>query len=315
MKKIKSRNNIRLKDILNYMSFTLVFLIFFFKTITVIAQEDSNTIYYAEYETWNLIVQTPNNGYSRNITGYELVIGRYINSEEKVEVSITYNNYLNNESVQTLYNLYSKDSIVNRGEKQDTLYEDGNKKVLLKYSGNSSKNFIDGIFVIGLNCYYIKNNSNILINNSLDTVINIIHDISNYKDETIEEIKYKNSYKDILKDLFESQKNIDDYLLSEKSIKTMKKSSLYEEYKNDKNYLLNFISKLNFKIKTNYSMLSTYGKPNLIYFKLDQDMTVVEGLSYDGFIELEYQTQIIKIKTAFFIIENKLYFLDFTILK
>ena len=50
MKKIKSRNNIRLKDILNYMSFTLVFLIFFFKTITVIAQEDSNTIYYAEYE-------------------------------------------------------------------------------------------------------------------------------------------------------------------------------------------------------------------------------------------------------------------------
>ena len=96
MKKIKSRNNIRLKNILNYMSFTLVFLIFFFKTITVIAQEDSNTIYYAEYETWNLIVQTPNNGYSRNITGHELVIGRYINSEEKVEVSITYNNYLNN---------------------------------------------------------------------------------------------------------------------------------------------------------------------------------------------------------------------------
>lgn len=294
--------------------FALGCLLFFFKTMTVNAQEDSNTIFYAEYETWNLIVQTPNNGYSSNMNGYELIIGRYLNSEEKVEVSITYDNYLNNESVQTLYKLHTRDSISNLGETKDTLYQDGNKKVLLKYSDHSSKNFIDGIFVIGLNCYYIKNNSNILINNSLDTVINIIHDISNYKDETIEEIIYKNSYKDILKNLFESQKSIDSYLLSEKAIKSMKKISLYEEYKKDKNYLLNFILNLNFKISNNYSMLSTYGKPNLIYYNLNQDMTVVEGLAYDGFIELEYQTQIIKIKTAFLIIENKLYFLDFTIL-
>ena len=314
MKKIKSRNNIRLMNIHNYMSFTLVFLIFFFKTITVIAQEDSNTIYYAEYETWNLIVQTPNNGYSRNISGYELIIGRYLNSEEKVKVSITYDNFLNNESVQTLYNLHTKDSIFKIGETKDTLYQDGNKKILLKYSDNSNKKFIDGIFVIGLNCYYIKNNSNILINNSLDTVINIIHDISNYKDETIEEIKYKNSYKDILKDLFESQKNIDDYLLSEKSIKSMKKISLYEDYKENKKDLLNLIEQVNLKIRNNYAKLSSFGTPKSIVFQINQDMTLYEGLGFAGIIELLYQNKNIKIRTAFLIIDNNLYFINFIIL-
>lgn len=295
--------------------FALGCLLFFFKTITVNAQEDSNTIFYAEYETWNLIVQTPNNGYSRNINGYELVIGRYLNSEEKVEVSITYDNYLNNESVQTLYKLHTKDSIFNNGETQDTLYQDGNKKVLLKYSDHSSKNFIEGIFVIGLNCYYIKNNSNILINNSLDTVINIIHDISNYKDETIEEIMYKNSYKDILKNLFESQKSIDSYLLSEKAIKSMKKISLYKDYKENKKDFLYLIEQNNLIIRNNYSKLSSFGTPKSIIFQINQDMTLYEGLGFTGIIELLYQNNSIKIKTAFLIIENNLYFINFKVIE
>jgi len=315
MIQIKTRTTHRSQNRIISYCFALGYLLFFFKTITVNAQEDSNTIFYAEYETWNLIVQTPNNGYSRNITGSELVIGRYINSEEKVEVSITYDNYLNNESIQTLYKLHTKDSIFNVGETQDTLYQDGNKKVFLKYSDNSSKNFIDGIFVIGLNCYYIKNNSNILINNSLDTVINIIHDISNYKDETTEEIIYKNSYKDILKNLFESQKNIDDYLLSEKSIKSMKNTSLYHEYKNNKKDMIDFIERMNLRIRNNYSKLSSFGAPKSIIFQISQDMRQVEGLAFDGIIELLYQNNSIKIKTDFLIIENNIYFLDFKVVE
>lgn len=254
---------------------------------------------------WNINVCLPKNGYVDDVTGSDLLIGRYMTDENDIEITIFKEKIFNNEPILDLYHKHFKNN--NTTFQKDTLFNDSKKEVYLVFKDSTKKIFLNGVFIISNNCYFVNSSKINKSENNFYIIIDIIKSIyPNLSNNDDNDVIQKNS-KELLKNLFEQKLLLEDFLLSEKVIESLKSGSFYDTFRNDKVNFLGYLNKRNENIRNEFQIIKVLEKPTNIEIKLNQDKSVSEGLAYNVEMKITYAKGTFPAKIYIIIIDEKPY--------